>query len=74
MTEYDKRDFILKILARQDEVDSNQIKILPILYNVVNSILKISKSILENHLHLLGYINHFDVSFLHKIKKKNGKK
>ena len=34
-------------------------------------ILKISKSSLENHLHHLGYIHHFDVWVQHKLSEKN---
>ena len=34
-------------------------------------ILKISKSSVENHLHQLGYVNHFNVWVLHKLSKKN---
>ena len=36
----------------------------------IASILKISKSSAENHLHQLGYVHHFDVWVLHKWKKK----
>ena len=39
-------------------------------WGIVN-ILKISKSRTENHLHKLGYINCFDVSVLHKLRKKS---
>ena len=34
-------------------------------------ILKISKSSAENHLHQLGYVNHFDVWVPHKLRAKN---
>ena len=33
-------------------------------------ILKISKSSVENHLHQLGYVNHFDVYIPYKLSKK----
>ena len=32
---------------------------------------KISKSSVENHLHQLGYVHHFDVWVSHKLSKKN---
>ena len=58
--------------GRQVEVDSNQtetlrtINVIPVLYqstlhHEIANILQISKSSAENHLHQLGYINHFDV-------------
>ena len=34
-------------------------------------ILKISKSSVENHLHQLGYVHHFDVWVPHKLSVKN---
>ena len=36
----------------------------------IANILKISKSSLENHLHQLGFINHFDVWVPHMLRKK----
>ena len=36
----------------------------------IADILKISKSSTENHLHQLGYVNHFDVWLPHKLSKK----
>ena len=53
-------------LGRPLEVDSNQIETLienSQLYTTweIADILKISKSSVENHLHHLGYVNHFDV-------------
>ena len=58
------------------EVDSDQIEII-IECNQryttpeIADILKISKSSVENHLHQLGYVNHFDVWVLHKLSEKN---
>ena len=62
--------------GRPVEVDSNQIKTI-----IENSqrytmqertnILKISKSSIENDLHQLGYVNHFDVWVQRKLRKKN---
>ena len=51
--------------GRPVEVDSDQIKIsiennCYTMWEIAN-ILKISKSSVENHLHQLGYVNHFDV-------------
>ena len=37
----------------------------------IADILKISKSSVENHLYQLGYVNHFDVWFPHKLSEKN---
>ena len=37
----------------------------------IADILKISKSSIENHLHQLGYVNHFDVWVPHKLSEKN---
>ena len=60
---------------RPVEVDSNQIEIL-IQNNQcyttreIANILKISKSSVENHLHQLGYVNHFDISVPHKLSEK----
>ena len=63
-------------LGRPVEIDSNQIK--TIIENnqrytmrEIADILKISKSSVENHLHQLGYVNHFDVWVPHKLSEKN---
>ena len=63
-------------LGKPVEVDSDQIEIL-----IENNqhyttweradILKISKPSIENHLHQLGYVHHFDVWVPHKLSKKN---
>ena len=37
----------------------------------IANILKIYKSSTENHLHQLGYVNHFDVPVPHKLSEKN---
>ena len=37
----------------------------------IADILKISKSSVENHLHQLGYVHHFDVWVPHKLSEKN---
>ena len=62
--------------GRPVEVDSHQIE--PLIENNQRSttceiadIVKISKSSFENHLHQLGYVNHFDVWVPHKLSKKN---
>ena len=62
--------------GRPVEVDSDQIEIL-----IENNqcyttreradILKISKSRVENHLHQLGYVHHFDVWVPRKLSEKN---
>ena len=36
----------------------------------ITSVLKISKSSVENHSHHLDCVNHFDVWILHKLSKK----
>ena len=60
--------------GRPVEVDSNQIKtlrtisIIPLRWKLT---FKISKSSLENHLHQLGYVNHFDVWVPRKLRRKN---
>ena len=36
----------------------------------IADILKISKSSSENHLHQLGYVNHFEVRVPHKLSEK----
>ena len=37
----------------------------------IADILKISKSSVENHLHQLSYVHHFDIWVPHELKKKN---
>lgn len=37
----------------------------------IAGILKISKSSIENHLHQLGYVHHFEVWVPHKLSEKN---
>ena len=62
-------------LNRSVEAETNQIKTLTEshqqypTWEIVN-ILKISKSSVENHLHLLDYVSHFDVWIPHKLSKK----
>ena len=62
--------------GRPAEVDRDQIETLIennqhyTMWEIVD-ILKISKSSVENHLHLLGYLNYFDVWVPHKLNKKN---
>ena len=62
-------------LNRPVEVETNQIETLTeshqqyTTWEIVD-ILKISKSNVENHLHLLDYVNHFDVWIPHKLSKK----
>ena len=58
------------------EVDSNQIETLIensqcYTKREIANILKISKSSIENHLHQLGYVNHFDVWVPHKLSEEN---
>ena len=62
--------------GRPVEVDSDQIK--TVIENNQRytkreraDILKISRSSVENHLHQLGYVNHFDVWVSQKLSKKN---
>ena len=62
-------------LGRPVKVDSDQIK--TIIENnqcyttrEIADRLKISKSSVENHLHQLGYVNHFDVWVPHKLSEK----
>ena len=71
-------DFLLEDAPRLGspvEVDSDQIKTLTennqryITWETAN-ILKISKSSAENHLHQLGYVNHFDIWVPHKLSQK----
>ena len=57
------------------EVDSDQIETLiensqRYTMREIADILKISKSSVENHLHQLGYVNHFDVCVPHKLSEK----
>ena len=62
--------------GRPVEVDNDQIETLIennqcyAAWEIAN-ILKISKSSIENHLHQLGYVNHFDVWVPHKFNDKN---
>ena len=61
--------------GRPVEVDSNQIDTLIendqyYIMPEIADILKISKSIFENHFHQLGYVNHFDAWVPHKICRK----
>ena len=65
--------------GRPTEVDSDQIEIL--IENdqhyttwEIAYILKITKSSTENHVHQLGYVNHFDVWVPYKLSKKQNKK
>ena len=63
-------------LGRPVEVGSDQIEMLienDQCYTTqeIANILKISKSSTENHLHQLGYVNHFDVWVPHKLSEKN---
>lgn len=56
---------------RPVKVDSDQIKRLikkNQLYTMIST-LKISKLRIKNYLHQLGYVNHFEIWFLHKKKK-----
>ena len=60
--------------GRPVEVDSDQIETLIennqcYTMREIANILKISKSSTENHLHQLGYVNHFHVWAPHKRKK-----
>ena len=62
--------------GRPAEVDSDQIETLiennqHYTTREVASILKISRSSSENHLHQLGYVNRFDVWVLCKLSEKN---
>ena len=62
--------------GRPVEVDSNQIETLiennqHYTTRQIADILKISKSSVGNHLHHLGYVNHFDVWVPHKLSQKN---
>ena len=62
--------------GRPVEVDSDQIETLiennqHYIMREVADILKISKSSVENHLHQLGYMNHFDVWVPYKLSEKN---
>ena len=58
--------------GRPFEVDSDQIETLIennqyYTMQEIANILKISKSSVENHLHQLGYVHHFDVWVQHKL-------
>ena len=59
-------------LSRPVEVDSNQIETLTEnnQHFTTWEILKISKLSVENHLHQLGYVHHFDVWVPHKLSEK----
>ena len=62
--------------GRPVEIDSDQMETLIesnqcCTMQEIADILKISKSSVENHLHQLGYVNHFNVWVLHKLSKKN---
>ena len=78
-TKFCAGDFLLDDalwLGRPVEVDSDQIETLienNHRYTMweIAGILKISKSNAENHLHQLGYVNHFDVWVPHKLSEKN---
>ena len=61
--------------GRSVDVDSNQIETLiennhHYARREIANILKISKSSVENHLHQLGCVNHFDVWVPHKLSEK----
>ena len=62
--------------SRPVEADSDQIKTLTENNQHYTSwevadILTISKSSAENHLHQLGFVDHFDVCVPHKLSEKN---
>ena len=62
--------------GRPVEVDSDQIETIVennqrYTMQKIADILKISKSSIENHLHQLGYVNHFDVWAPHKLGEKS---
>ena len=62
-------------LGRPVEVDSDQIETTiennqRYTTREIADILKISKSSVENHLHQLGYVHHFDVWVPHKLSQK----
>ena len=54
-------------MSRQVEIDSDQTEYSLIEHNQhftileIADILKVSKPSIENHLHQIGYVNHFDV-------------
>ena len=59
--------------GRPVEVDRDQIETLienSYTMREIADILKISKSSVENHLHQLGYMNHFDVCVPRKLRGK----
>ena len=72
-------DFLLDEAPRSGrpvEVDSDQMETLTennqrYTMRGIADILKISKSSVENHLHQLGYVNHFDVWVPHKLSEKH---
>ena len=61
-------------LGRPVEVDSDQMETLTennqryTMWETAD-ILRISKSSVENHVHQLGYVNHFDVWVPHKLRE-----
>ena len=62
-------------LGRPVEVDSDQIETLIeknqcYITREIADMLKISISSIENHLHHLGYVNHFGVWLPHKLSEK----
>ena len=62
--------------GRPVEVDSDQIETLTennqrYTTREIADILKIPKSSVENHLHHLGYVNHFDLWVPHKLNERN---
>ena len=79
LAKFHARDFLLDDApwsGRPVEVDSDQIEILTennqrYTTRETADILKIFKSSIENHLHQLGYVNHFDVWVPHKLSQKN---
>ena len=62
---------LLQCLGIPVEVDSDQIETLRVINHYTSweiaDILKISKSSIENHLHQLGYVPHFDVWVPHQF-------
>ena len=77
-TKFHAGDFSLDVAPRSGgpvEVDSDQIETITennqhYTMQEIANILKISKSSVENHLHQLGYVNHFDISVPHKLSEK----
>ena len=78
-TKFHAGDFLLDdtpLSGRPFEVDSDQIETFienkkRYITREIADILKISISSVENHLHQLGYVHHFDVWAPHKLSKKN---